>query len=84
MCNCQMMARDFSETQGGAFAASIHAPLCEDFKQLKFSRVTFDLGCFVVPADEVDSVCENIDGPYKVEALMLTQDQFDKLPEYDG
>jgi len=36
------------------------------------------------PADERDGVCENIDEPYQVETVMLTQDQFDKLPEWEG
>ncbi|MGN5187239.1 hypothetical protein ACTG1J_13530 [Aeromonas veronii] len=84
MCNCQTMARDLSETLGGRFPPSIHAPRCEDFKQLEFSCVKFDDGSFIVPEDELDVVLENIDGPRQVEAVMLTQDQFDKLPEYNG
>ncbi|MFM5853105.1 hypothetical protein ACET6I_18290 [Aeromonas veronii] len=84
MCNCQTMARDLSETLGGRFPPSIHAPRCEDFKQLEFSCVKFDEGSFIVPADELDVVLDNIDGPRQVESVMLTQDQFDKLPEYDG
>lgn len=84
MCNCQTMARDLSETLGGRFPPSTHAPRCEDFTQNRYSVITFDSGCFIVPADEEDCVCENIDGPRHVEHVMLTQDQFDKLPEYDG
>ncbi|MBJ7583334.1 hypothetical protein JHD42_19995 [Aeromonas veronii] len=84
MCNCQTMARDLSETLGGRFPPSIHAPRCEDFKQLEFSCVKLDEGSFIVPADELDVVLDNIDGPRQVESVMLTQDQFDKLPEYDG
>ncbi|QET79829.1 hypothetical protein FOB40_11495 [Aeromonas veronii] len=84
MCNCQTMARDLSETQDGRFPPSRHAPRCEDFQQFEFARITCDLGCFIVPADERDGVCENLDEPYQVETVMLTQDQFEKLPEYDG
>lgn len=31
MCNCQTMARDLSETMGGKYPASLHAPLCDDY-----------------------------------------------------
>lgn len=84
MCNCQTMARDLSETQDGRFPPSLHAPRCEDFKQIELARITCDMGCFIVPADERDGVCENIDEPYQVETVMLTKDQFDKLPEWEG
>lgn len=84
MCNCQMMARDLSETQDGRFPPSLHAPRCEDFKQLEFARIRFDSASFIVPADGRDGVLENIDGPHHVETVMLTQDQFDKLPEWEG
>lgn len=84
MCNCQGMARDLYETIDGRFPPSAHAPKCEDFKQLEFACIKFDNASFIVPADELDVVLENIDGPRQVETVMLTQDQFDKLPEYDG
>lgn len=84
MCNCQDMARDLSETQDGRWPRSLHAPRCEDFKQLDFACIKFDNVSFIVPADERDGVIENIDGPHQVETVMLTQDQFDKLPEWDG
>lgn len=84
MCNCQTMSRDLSETQDGRFPPSLHAPRCEDFKLLEFSCIKFDNASFIVPADERDGVLENIDGQRQVETVMLTQDQFDKLPEYDG
>lgn len=84
MCNCQDMARDLSETQGGRFPPSTHAPNCENFKPLEFASIKFDNASFIVPADERDGVLENIDGPSQVETVMLTQDQFDKLPEWEG
>lgn len=84
MCNCQTMARDLSETHDGRFPPSTHAPRCEDFKQLEFASIKFDNASFIVPEDERDGVIENIDGPHLVETVMLTQDQFDKLPEYGG
>lgn len=84
MCNCQMMARDLSETCGGRFPASDHAPGCEDFKQLEFSRIETEAGSCIVQPDSVDEVCSNLDGDFTVTGVMLTQDQFDKLPEVDG
>ena len=84
MCNCKDMARDWSETQGGRFKASIHAPMCEDFKLHDFACIAFDGGKFIVPAGEVKCVCENIDGEFSVEEIQLTQDQFDSIQEYGG
>lgn len=78
------MARDLSETLDGRFPPSIHAPRCEDFKQLEFACIRYDNASFIVPADERNGVLENIDGPHQVEIVMLTQDQFDKLPEWEG
>ncbi|MGN5232159.1 hypothetical protein [Aeromonas veronii] len=78
------MARDLSETHGGRFPPSTHAQKCEDFKQLEFACIKFDNASFIVPTDERDGVLENIDGPHQVETVMLTQDQFDKLPEWEG
>jgi len=84
MCNCETMARDLSETQGGRFPQSLHAPRCEDFKPLAFARITFDGTSYVVPEDEREVVCANIDEECQVETVFLTQDQFDKLPEFNG
>ena len=48
MCNCQTMARDLSETMGGKYPASLHAPLCEDYQQVPFTRIGVDgSGCIV-------------------------------------
>lgn len=84
MCNCKDVARDLSETHGGKFQPSIHAPMCEDFKLHDFACIAFDGGKFIVPADEVECVCENIDGEFSVEEIQLTQDQFDSIQEYEG
>lgn len=84
MCNCQTMARDLSETYEGRFPPSIHAPKCEDFKQTNFARVISDGAVFIVSAPELGGVLDNITGQYQVETVALTQDQFDRLPEYDG
>ncbi|MCO5341079.1 hypothetical protein NG896_00740 [Aeromonas veronii] len=84
MCNCQTMARDLSETLDERFPPSTHAPKCEDFRQLEFTCIKFDNASLIVPADERDGVLENIDGPHHFETVMLTQDQFDKLPEWEG
>ena len=84
MCNCEVMARDLSETMDGRFPPSLHSPQCEDFKLLEFAKIKVDNVSFIVPTDEICGVCESIDGPYQVETVMLTQDQFDKLPEWEG
>ena len=84
MGNCLQMARDLSETCGGKFPASDHAPGCEDFKQLEFSRIETEAGSCILFPYSVDEFLSNLDGDFTVTGVMLTQDQFDKLPEVDG
>lgn len=84
MCNCKDMARDLSETQDGRFKASVHSPMCEDFRLHDFACIAFDEVKFIVPADEAECVCENLEGEFSVEMIKLTQDQFDNIPEYEG
>lgn len=85
MCNCQTMVRDLSETLGGKYPASLHAPMCEDYKLLPFSRIQVDDSGCIVPEAEAAAVIIGLDGAeYSVSTVNLTQDQFDKLPESTG
>lgn len=85
MCDCQAMARDLSETQGGKYPASLHAPLCEDYQPVAFTRIEVNgSGCIVCTA-EAAAVIAGLDGEeYSVSTVFLTQDQFDRLPESAG
>ncbi len=85
MCNCQAMARDLSETMGGKYPASLHAPLCEDYKQVPFTRIEVDGSGCIVPESEAAAVIAGLgDEEYSVSTVHLTQDQFDRLPESAG
>jgi hypothetical protein len=55
-----LMARDLSEAMGGKYPVSLHAPLCEDYKQMPFTRVEVDgLGC-IVPESEAAAVIDGL------------------------
>lgn len=79
------MARDLSETMDGKYPASIHAPMCEDYKPVAFTRIEVNGSGFVVPEAEAAAVIAGLDGePYNASTVHLTQDQFDNLPEATG
>lgn len=85
MCNCQTMARDLSETMGGKYPASLHAPLCEDYQQVPFTRIEVDGSGGIVPESEAAEVIAGLgDEEYSISTVYLTQDQFDRLPESAG
>ncbi|MEM0550388.1 MULTISPECIES: hypothetical protein [Aeromonas] len=84
MCNCQQMARDWSETQGGKYPPSTHSPMCEDFKTIEFMRIEVDGSACIVPLEDADEVCNNIDVEFKTSLVSLTAEQFENLPESTG
>lgn len=84
MCNCSTHARDLSETQGGKYPAANHAPTCEDYKKECYIRVEHDGSwCLMEPHDAADMIF-GADEEYSVEAVYITRDQFEKLPEFEG
>lgn len=84
MCNCQNWCRDWRETDGGKYPKSKHAPGCEDFKTEPFSRVEHDgSSCLMEPA-EVAGFVDSGESSYIVTTVMLTRDQFESLPEFNG
>lgn len=84
MCNCATHARDFSELQGSNIPASLHAPTCEDYVTEKFTRVAFDGTSCIMEPHEAASMIEHAEDEYRVEMVLLTRDQFDRLPEFQG
>ncbi len=85
MCNCQEMARDLRETIDGKYPPSRHAPFCEDYKAIAFTRIEVDGSGCIVSESEAAAVIAGLDGEeYSVSTIHLTQDQFDRLPESAG
>ena len=84
MCNCKNMVRTGEETHGGKYPPSEHAHGCVDFRQVEFLRVEHDGSfCIMEPGDAEDMMADG-DTEYNVSAVLLTQDQFEKLPEFQG
>lgn len=84
MCNCQTLARIPSTgTYDGKYAPPLHHPDCEDYKAERFMRVMYDgTPCTVEHGDVESLIGEGIG--YEISEVMLTRDQFDALPEFDG
>jgi hypothetical protein len=75
------MVRTPEESKG--FPLSIHHPSCNDFKQIAFVKVMDgDGSSFIDTRENAEAlVAEEKDYSIGIE-IMLTQDQFDSLPEY--
>jgi len=91
MCSCKEnhWCRTFEETLDGKYPISEHAPGCEEYRQQKYIRLEYDgTYCIMTPDDAMDYMddCEyeKDAGEYKYEEIYLTQDQFEKLPEFQG
>lgn len=84
MCNCKTWCRDWSETMGGKYPKSEHAPGCEDYKTEPFVRLEFDgSSCTMEPAD-AEVMISVSDVEYKQSTVMLTRDQFENMEEFSG
>ena len=84
MCNCKSWCRDWRETHGGKYPKSDHAPGCEDYKPVEYSRVEFDGTYCVMEPAEAKQMTEDSDYEYTVTPVMLTRDQFERIPEFQG
>lgn len=84
MCNCKNWVRDWRETIGGKYPKSEHAPGCEDYKPEFFARVEHDGSFCVMEVNEAADMVEGGDGEYTVTPVMLTRDQFERMPEFSG
>lgn len=84
MCNCKNWCRDWRETQGGKYPKSEHAPGCEDYKPVEHARVEFDGTYCVMELAEAKQMAEDSDYEYTITPVMLTRDQFERIPEFQG
>ena len=90
MCNCQKMCRiPDIETQDGKYPQPIHAENCEDFKQEKFTVIEHDGARCIMNKNDGSDYLKQINlyedpGEYKVSSVLLTIDQYERLPEFLG
>jgi hypothetical protein len=80
MCNCQTWCRIPINTK---YPQPLHHQDCEDYKLERFVRVVYDgTPCVVEPGD-VEALIGASEG-YEISDVMLTRDQFERMPEFDG
>lgn len=85
MCNCMTLARTPEMTDhGGKYPPANHHPSCEDFRLDPFVRVEHDGSWCVMEPAELDAFVQGCETGYKVETVMLTRDQFENIPEFNG
>jgi len=72
------------DTQDGTYPQAEHAPGCDEYRQEEFARIEHDGMFCIVEKHELPSMLEDGDDGYKVTMVMLTRDQFEKLPEFEG
>lgn len=88
MCLCKEnnWYRDLTETHCGKYPPSEHAPGCNEYKQKTFTVVEYDGTRCVIEPHELDDIVENCEDnlDYIITIIALTQDQFEKMPEFTG
>ena len=83
LCECTTWAR----TDG---RLTNHHPNCKQFKQERFVRITLHGGgIYTQPADYLGPLLEEIaEAPpgtsWNVELVEMTQEEFDRMPEFEG
>lgn len=85
---CEGLTRSWNETYGRKYPASNHSPMCKNYVTKNFFSVT-PLGevgpyCVLESQDAVDDLCDGHPEEYNVQEIQLTQDQFDRLDEFEG
>lgn len=83
-CNCRSWCRTWSETLGFRFPKSNHAPGCNLYKLEEFAALEHDgTRCIMEPHEAAAIVAES-PGEYTVSTVLLTRDQFEAMPEFEG
>lgn len=84
-CNCSTVCRfPDIETQDGKYPRPNHAPMCNEYKAIKFARVGCDGTFFVAAHEDAKDFISDSTLEYVIEDVYLTQDQFDKIKEFEG
>jgi hypothetical protein len=83
---CMDHCRDWRETSFGALPASNHSPACPNYKEQTFYmiRPKGKTGYGLIVSTEAEARSHSQNNPENVATIQLTQDQFDRLAEYEG
>lgn len=88
LCKRNHFLRDpYKESQQGKYPWPNHHPDCDAYKLEEFRKLSFSGGgSFIGTPEEAEAYLEQEGNPeqYTVTTVMLTRDQFDRLPEFDG
>lgn len=83
---CLNHARIWNEMSGPnglRLPPSDHSPACKNYEVKSFLKVSHQGSGFICEKDELSSL-ELDDEEYRFEEVKMTQDQFDKLEEFEG
>jgi hypothetical protein len=84
-CNCMTVCRiPEIETQDGKYPMPNHAPMCNEYKPIRFVRVSLSRASFIATPDDAEDFISDGDTIYEKNDVYLTQDQFDKIAEFSG
>lgn len=84
---CMHLSRTWSETINGLYPPSNHSPMCKNYIQKDFYAVgVLDGGprCIFATIEEVERFMDGDYSEHTVEKIKLTQDQFERLDEFEG
>lgn len=88
LCECAYWCRDaYSENKGKNFPMSNHHPNCSEYVSKEYFRVRAEDGepsAIFATEKEAHDFCRNDTEHYLIDIVQLTQDQFDKLLEFEG
>ena len=91
MCKCKEnnWCRTWEETLGGKYPYSEHAPGCDEYRQEEFTVLEYDGTRCVVELREASAIladenCSEDGVDYNVSTVLLTRDQFERMPEFEG
>lgn len=79
MCNCGTWAR----VPKNNFPPSDHHPDCAEYKPEPFARIEHDGTHCIMEQHEAEAMIAECDG-YTVTQVMLTREQFERLPDFGG
>lgn len=89
---CAHFCRTWSETYGGRFPPSNHAPGCLNFIQKPYCSITLKETTgpsYIIPKEEYKMLKESgadltNEDDYDMKDIFLTEDQYEKLDEFVG
>ncbi len=86
--NCCLHWVRMSEETGNSreYGLSLHAPSCGNYKEEKYIKIIYG-NTLILPLSEMQDFLNEIadeDEVYEMSLVLLTKDQHEALPEWDG